>query len=749
MNLSLMTIMTNIFAPLCIEYGATKHVGKTIFRFSGFTNENRIDSENNKKFLKATLCHQIYKEISGCPEDVDQGDPVLLRARLSAFTRGKKSKHTLSPKELVSLATNEPTALFLSELNRIEELIDVTAYIECVGISQVDENITLEAQLGSCPEEQLLLYKEQVKKELADQYNRNIKQFECPDFFKLEATNCNITLILTCLILHAVFNNEAFLEQLDSKEKEKIKKNIEDFFVLHSDNKPDYKRAYYEKLWKNHYKGIVRDQVATGNVRELIDFFVIPTITNEENEKVSIPFSGVRYSKFLTAGSGFGKSTLLDIILLCNVIDNLDTDGTTVLSDNSKKKIGEYKKIKESLFGDSSTCMFPVFIHSNQANNMSYASALELAEASDTENFEKLVADANNAEKLLFLIDSIDEVEADKIDSFLNAINLLLEKYPNASTIFASRFFGKRVFPFQFETLHLVALEMEDVEKIASSILSKSVSDKLIGQIKKNTYLYSLAKNPFMLMTILEIKGDNQLHHLLQSIVNAIIDRRWEKHTYDMSSEDIKLLLGFLATKFIFDGRKQADISAIRQSFFKAESVLNLNGVSFDVPKKNIEYFLKTLSSQSGILNVVNDRHVEKYEFQDSLVKCWLAANYIYRILSETEEVHDRDGIAGVWSNVNWLDKFIRANSQKEIALSEEAVDALVLILVMSSETLGLDIQKSILYYLIFKDATSLNEREKMAIHKGYKNIMNNIFGLNDITNHEDSDSLKLIKNML
>jgi len=86
---------------------------------------------------------------------------------------------------------------------------------------------------------------------------------------------------------------------------------------------------------------------------------------------------------------------------------------------------------------------------------------------------------------------------------------------------------------------------------------------------------------------------------------------------------------------YVVTGRKQADISAIRQSFFKAESVLNLNGVSFDVPKKNIEYFLKTLSSQSGILNVVNDRHVEKYEFQDSLVKCWLAANYIYRILAK------------------------------------------------------------------------------------------------------------------
>ena len=199
----------------------------------------------------------------------------------------------------------------------------------------------------------------------------------------------------------------------------------------------------------------------------------------------------------------------------------------------------------------------------------------------------------------------------------------------------------------------------------------------------------------------------------------------------------------------MFENKNDADISEIRQCFIKAGDNLKLHGVSYDVPSQNIEYFLKTLSSQSGILNIVNQHHVEKYLFQDTLVMCWLAANYINKIINESSEIHDRDGMSGIWANIYWLDNFLRTISSRETYLSVSAVNVLVMTLVMSSEINGQDIQKSLLYFLVCRDATSLNEQEQLNICTGYRDIINNFFGENDITNRSSSDSLKLIHKML
>lgn len=509
------------------------------------------------------------------------------------------------------------------------------------------------------------------------------------------------------------------------------------------------KSEYYEELWKNHYKGAVRDHVATGNVRELIDFFVLPSITAQNGEVIVSPFSASHFSKFLMAGSGFGKSTLLDVLLLCNVVDVLFDSESLALSKNSKEKIKEYHNLRESLFGVSAMQMFPVFIHSDRANTNAYSSVLDLAEANEIDCFKSMVDEANCTGTLLFLIDSIDEVESDNLVYYLEAIKKMLSDYPNANVVFASRFLGKKSLPFEYDLLHIKELNIEDIKKITYSMLSRNEAEKLLDRLNSNAYLRSLVKNPFMLMTILETKGDRLVHHLLESIVNAIIDRRWDKHHYDISSEDIKLLLGFLACKFVFENRTAADISEIRQCFIKAGDNLKLHGVSYDVPGQNIEYFLKTLSSQSGILNIVNQHHVEKYLFQDALVMCWLAANYINKIINESEEIHDRDGMRGIWANIYWLDNFLRTISSKETYLSACAVNVLVMTLVMSSEINGQDIQNSVLYFLICRDATSLSEQEQLNICAGYIDIINNSFGENDITNRSGSDSLKLIYKML
>ena len=218
--------------------------------------------------------------------------------------------------------------------------------------------------------------------------------------------------------------------------------SIREVLVPHID-----KREYYEKLWRNHCKGTLRDHVATGNVRELIDFFVLPSIALPSGTVVEAPFSDVIFSKLLMAGSGLGKSTLLDVLLLCSVVDALIDSESSALSSNSKDKINEYNHLRECLFGVSSKRMFPVFIHSDKANSSSYASVLELAEAQETDCFITMVDEAHHSGALLFLIDSIDEVEADKLGYYLESIKKMLSDYPKASVVFASRFLGKKSLP--------------------------------------------------------------------------------------------------------------------------------------------------------------------------------------------------------------------------------------------------------------------------------------------------------------
>ncbi len=347
------------------------------------------------------------------------------------------------------------------------------------------------------------------------------------------------------------------------------------------------------------------------------------------------------------------------------------------------------------------------------------------------------------------MIDSIDEVESDNLVYYLESIKKMLSDYPKANVVFASRFLGKKSLPFEYDLLHIKELSIDAIKRITFSMLSEGEANKVLERLSNNPYLYSLTKNPFILMTILETKGDGLVHHLIESSVNAVIDRRWDKQRYGISTENIELLLGFLACKFVFGNKNDADISEIRQCFIKARDNLKLYGVSYDVPSQNIESFLKVLSSQSGILNVINQHHVEKYLFQDTLVMCWLAANYINKIINKSGEMHEWDGMSGIWANVYWLNNFLRTITSKEPYLSISAVNVLVMTLVMSGEDHSPDIQKSILYFLVCRDAISLNEQEQLNICIGYRDIINNLFGENNITNSSSSDSLKLIRKML
>lgn len=509
------------------------------------------------------------------------------------------------------------------------------------------------------------------------------------------------------------------------------------------------KYSYYEKIWRNHCKGEIRDIEGTGNVRELIDFFSIPFFENANESTIVKPFSDKNGVDFIIAGSGYGKSSILHIMVLCNTINALIESGSTVVSKNSKEKLQEYEKVRRSLFGDSMPILFPVFINSEIVNNKSYNSPLDLLEIDANDDFINMINEAYNKDELLFLIDSIDEVHSKNLNAYLLSIKKLLSEYQGAKFVMASRFLDERKFPFIYNTIYIKKLNESQIQNIAKAIRSEEHARIIIERYKNSYYFRLIAENPFMLMIILEKKEDSHLHFLLKLIVNAIIRQRWKKYNFKLKEDDIVLLLGFLACKYIFENFNHVGFHEIRQFFIKAEHNLKIYGVPYDFPSDNMSYFLETLSSQSGILNIYVHENREEYIFQDRLVKCWLAANYIDIVLNESNEINDRGGLKGIWKNVNWLDRFICSISANKPFLSEDAIISLVMALVINSEERGADIQKSIVYYLACRDAVSMDETERKSIKKGFKNILDDTFGENDITNLPTSQEVKLIERML
>ena len=524
----------------------------------------------------------------------------------------------------------------------------------------------------------------------------------------------------------------------DTSESEKLDINV-----------AQAKTIYFERIWSKHYKGELKDIVATGSVRDLIDFFVLPSITTRDWKDIPTPFANPNFSDFIIAGSGFGKTTLLHIMLLCSLVEERITSQCSVIRTSVTGKEDKYLIIKKFLFGTPNVNYFPVYIDSKKANSTSYTSVLDLAEENTCDFFLNMVETANAEGTLLLLIDSIDEVEHNKKDEYLSSIKTLLAKYKNANIVLTSRFTGKNDLPFNCDLLHLKELSEEDIKQITSSILSEPNAKRFLKLFNENQHVRLLARNPFILMTFLENKNEYVLHHMIESVVNAIIELRWNKKDIGISLDNIKLLLGFLACSFVFGNKECVTLSDTRKIFNNINENFKINGVPYDIPQDNVDYFVTILSSKSGILNVEMDNHIEQVYFQDYLVECWLAANYINNIVNKRQEINEYDGVHGIWTNMNWLDKFVQSFESRAATLSDRGVYTLMMSLVMCSENYGPALQKMFLHYLICRDATSINSSEQQNISAGYDALIKNEFGTNDLTNLRDGESRILIEKML
>ena len=510
------------------------------------------------------------------------------------------------------------------------------------------------------------------------------------------------------------------------------------------------KKKYYEFLWRIHHDGKIKDMYATGNARELIDFYCPPVFCNKESEHIVYPFTDGNCRKYVKAGSGFGKTTLLKSIILCCTIDYLLESGSTCISQNSIEKKKDYDVLLERYFHNTEQKLFPVFIDASNYKDESIKDIIKMAEGSHLPQFEELVNEANENGTLLFLIDAIDEIESALLKYFLDGLEEMLKKRcPNARVIITSRYLGSKKLPIITDILYIKSLDIESINRITHCILSENKALILIDRLKKE-YWKTLASNPFMLLVILENRNIDSLCDNLEQIIEAIIYRRWDKSKYEIETEDVKLLLGVLACSFIFgktnlktESRKGITEADIHKILIKHMDDSAFNGYD-QLDAEKIVRFTRFLSSQSGILIFDEEGRIEKVRFQDELVMCWLAGNYLRKMLITHQNVSFSNGVEGYRHNALLIDQFISMFARKESELSKKAVISLILILVMNEER-GQDVQFSVLYYLIFRYSVSLSKTEIENIVQGLVEVKEGVFGTNDVINNPKDQIYKNI----
>ena len=519
--------------------------------------------------------------------------------------------------------------------------------------------------------------------------------------------------------------------------------------------------VYYKDIWEKHIRGSYNP---TSNFKDLIEYYVLPSQFTQGPEEKKTYFSDSKYRKLITAGSGFGKSSLLHIMLMCCLTKKKESG--LFLHGIDKTLKDKYNDFYTALFGSNGKSPFPVFIDSNNVNSKDYSTLLDLADGNQAiksnslftgeekqlDIFESMVNNAYAQGELLFLIDSIDEVNHSKLQDYLLFLEKeLTQKYPDARAVIASRPLGDTELCFINDTVELNKLSSEDIKTLVElSITDTKKASELYQHIQNDSLLYRLAENPFMLNVIIgHTPSDVKTWLYLEPIVNATVNRRWLKNNFDSNIKTIfnknvvLLMFGKLACNTIFcdAGNRRITEDKIKASFCAAAAENNLK-----VQNEDIDNYLPVLSSQSGIIEAVTNNYVEEYVFQDELVRCWLAAYYIkhkfdnnyFRGKSGFDRYNNR-------RNAYILDECITQMYNKELPLSENAVDVLIMLLVMYDENNNSFVETSILYYLITRDALSIDSSERAAIRAGYEKLIGNTFGVNSITNLKEGESAQLI----
>lgn len=622
---------------------------------------------------------------------------------------------------------------------------------------------------------------ENVKREYEDNLKREKRKFEkeTDTWFRnnglssekeLSAAQMITIMILKCLCaLKAAEKNQPAERTLRNIEdyQGKLQNIISEHYLCAGET--DFLDKYYVNLWeKNRY---IEWRDGDGSLDQewpMADLFILPKfLKNEENEEkeeiVVHPFKNSQLN-YVVAESGAGKTTMLRSIVTSCISDYIiQYHKDEYFSDEEEKNTSKEKfdDIYECYFGtdihsvedgkaeEKSTGQkpLPVYIEAKAFNDNPDASIESLAVG-----YNKSVIRSVEEKQLLFLIDALDEVEAQYLNDFYGKLYEMMKEYPESQFIITTRFAGRNLEVDHMECVHLCEFGEEQISEYLSKrfFLTPETIEKIESFLKGNPYAMHLAKNPYNLCVIIDCKNDLSVKKCLDKIVDSIISRRFYKmKVYEMNQDMIRAILGYLAFHIVFEenddkrkdderkhGIRKSELGSKLRKLSENKLLRESCNVYEELTDRQIALFVNHLSSQSGLINVKLWNKEVFYCFQDDLVCAFLAAEFIMKTIDgEGSIFHDGDTIhlgrgRALFENIWEIDRVVSkfAEKRKVSRITDQMMQVVNFLFVMSDQ----ETTKALVYYLLFSGFLNVNDPEKQGhIQKCFREMQEKMFAEN------------------
>lgn len=504
---------------------------------------------------------------------------------------------------------------------------------------------------------------------------------------------------------------------------------------------------YYVRLWqKFHMESITRN--GDGSiVVPLINVMVLPDIREDvRGKKLDNPFCRNARVQYVRANSGMGKSCMLrSIIVVCiaryvynNHMELMSEDEIEAYEDN------KFSAIEEFYFGAVKKNRIPVYIEAakfnkygcNDKRNISGEDLFSLSE-----NYSELRTAFNTiSDEFMFLIDSLDEIEERKVSNFNQCLyNLVGQMCEKNQFIITSRFSGRSIHIKEMQYLRLGGFDKEAIHSYLEKCAFLERSKELKRYIDSNGYAYELAQNPFMLTAMLDTKSNFAVKNFLDKITDAIITRRMNQKVLAMNEHEIKAVLSYLAFYIAFCEEETVALEKIHISNIikraRENGLISVSGYSINISDEQIDTFTNTISCQSGIITLINENGRIKFEFQDELVMCYLAAEYVNNLSGMVEGdipaefyFNIENGNAAITHNVYEISRFWDNFRIDDNICSKRFCQIVNLIIqITAKKSYGI----ALIYYMLLRGFTTVEEEILANIKTFFVEYSENVYGDN------------------
>ncbi len=413
---------------------------------------------------------------------------------------------------------------------------------------------------------------------------------------------------------------------------------------------------YAETVFKERYFDHLRLLMNKNEIKEdgvrLKDYYALPIIKPKlcSNTEPDHPFIKTK----IVCGAGCGKTSAMRALIAACIYDEENID----LHDKIEQEWMSGKEKPKDFF--------PIYIEASNINvyvnhrKKAPDSLLDLVFCEinkGIEDYEKEHTDVlkvikkqfnRNEDKVLLLIDGLDEVNKKYRNNLTSLIKGFTEKHSKASLIITSRqidfksySYGENNDPTDIITslpktvLSLNPAVKTEIIKKWALIKDSRVTDARAHELQKfiddNEYLSKLSDNPYLLsLMICEIfNGLKTPYRIINELTQKLIDKKLEPMSFDFKSL-VRPALGHIAYEMILRDIKYI----LRDELEKKYDAVAKRDKRIDRSEwyKNIS----DINTLAGLIIFDDD----KYSFQYDIIEKFLAAENRFTIIQDNIEDH-------------------------------------------------------------------------------------------------------------